>query len=114
LREAVTIDPSYDTGWTALGLYHSQRGDLELAKANLEKALDLNPVNSTALKHITNWAHDAGVDKLDATLEKVNYYLQRFNFDEEISECHAKLLIRKGRPELAQFEVDKLTYYFGK
>lgn len=113
LRQAVVDDPSFDTGWAALGLYHYKKGDIELAKANLEKALDLNPSNTTALKHISNWVDDSQPDELNATIEKVNYYLQKFNFDEEISECHAKLLIKKGQPSLAQLEIDKLTYYFG-
>lgn len=114
LRQAVTSNPAFDTGWAALGLYHYKKGDLALAKANLEKALDLNPVNTTALKHISNWVDDSQPDELNSTLEKVNYYLQRFNFDEEISECHAKLLIKKGQSDFAQLEIDKLTYYFGK
>ncbi len=113
LRQAVVDNPAFDTGWAALGLYHYKKGDIELAKANLEKALDLNPSNTTALKHISNWVDDSQPDELNATIEKVNYYLQKFNFDEEISECHAKLLIKKGQPSLAQLEIDKLTYYFG-
>ncbi|AZZ35791.1 hypothetical protein CIK05_02900 [Bdellovibrio sp. qaytius] len=113
LRQAVVDNPTFDTGWAALGLYHYKKGDIELAKANLEKALDLNPSNTTALKHISNWVDDSQPDELNATIEKVNYYLQKFNFDEEISECHAKLLIKKGHADLAQLEIDKLTYYFG-
>ena len=113
LRQAVVDNPAFDTGWAALGLYHYKKGDIELAKANLEKALDLNPSNTTALKHISNWVDDSQPDELNATIEKVNYYLQKFNFDEEISECHAKLLIKKGHADLAQLEIDKLTYYFG-
>lgn len=114
LRQAVTANPCFDTGWAALGLYHYKKGDVELAKANLEKALDLNPVNTTALKHIANWVDSDQVDELNATLEKVNYYLQKFNFDEEISACHANLLIKKGQSDFAQLEIDKLSYYFGK
>ena len=114
LREAVTLNPAFDTGWAALGLYHYRKGDVELAKANLERALDLNPANTTALKHISNWVEGGHADELNATLEKVNYYLQKFNFDEEISECHAKLLIKKGQSDFAQLEIDKLSYYFGK
>jgi tetratricopeptide (TPR) repeat protein len=113
LRKAVRENPTFDTGWAALGLYHYEKGDIELAKGNLEKALDLNPANTTALKHISNWVDDSQPDELNSTLEKVNYYLQKFNFDEEISECHAKLLIKKGKADLAQLEIDKLSYYFG-
>lgn len=114
LRQAVVLNPYFDTGWAALGLYHYAKGDIELAKANLERALDLNPTNTTALKHISSWVDETKPDELNTTIGKVNYYLQRFNFDEEISECHAKLLIKKGQAEQAQFEIDKLTYYFGK
>jgi tetratricopeptide (TPR) repeat protein len=113
LRQAVVDNPAFDTGWAALGLYHYKKGDIELAKANLEKALDINPSNTTALKHISNWVDDSQPDELNATLEKVNYYLQKFNFDEEISGCHANLLIKKGQAYLAKLEIDKLTYYFG-
>lgn len=113
LRKAVNENPAFDTGWAALGLYHFKKGDIELAKGNLEKALDINPTNTTALKHISNWVDDSQPDELDSTLKKVNYYLQKFNFDEEISECHANLLIKKGKADLAQLEIDKLSYYFG-
>ncbi|MFN3453328.1 MAG: tetratricopeptide repeat protein [Pseudobdellovibrio sp.] len=114
LRKAVMLNVEFDTGWAALGLYHYQKGDVELAKANLEKALDINPVNATALKHISQWVDSNQPEELKDVLAKVNYYLQQFNFDEEISECHAKLLIQNGHVRTAQFEAEKLSYYFGK
>jgi len=113
LRKAVQLDPTFDTGWAALALHHYQKGDAELAKGNLEKALDLNPYNTSALKFLTQWTDDKSQD-LQTSLEKVNYHLQSFNFDEELTECHAKLLIKMGRSDLAHLEMNKLTYYFGK
>lgn len=113
LRIAVTLDPLFDQGWAALGLYHYQKGDIDLAKANLEKALDINPSNTTALKHLAHWIDESNTDKMNSAIEKVNYYLQKHNFDEDISECHAHLLIKKGQTNFAKLEIDKLTYYFG-
>ncbi|MFN3697218.1 MAG: tetratricopeptide repeat protein [Pseudobdellovibrio sp.] len=113
LRNAVNINPTFDTGWTALALHHYNKGDLELAKANLEKALDLNPHNTSALKFMSVWT-DEKPESIRESLDKVNFYLQNYNFDGELTECHAKLLIKVGRIDLAQLEMNKLTYYFGK
>jgi len=113
LRSAVNINPTFDTGWTALALHHFNKGDVELAKANLEKALDLNPHNTSALKFMTVWT-DENPESIRDSLDKVNFYLQNYNFDGELTECHAKLLIKVGRTDLAQLEMNKLTYYFGK
>jgi tetratricopeptide (TPR) repeat protein len=114
LRRAVTMYPQFDTGWSALGLYHYKKGDFELAKANLAKALDINADNSTALKYMTAWVDDGSSDEINSTLRKVNYYLQKHNFDQEITTCHAKLLLKKGQSRWAQIETEKLSYYFGK
>jgi len=113
LRRAVELSPTFDTGWAALALHHYQKGDAELAKGNLQKALDLNPYNTSALKFLTHWTDDQA-ESLQDSIEKVNYHLQTFNFDEELTECHAKLLTKMGRNDLANLEMNKLTYYFGK
>ena len=50
LRTSLAMDAQMDTSWTALALLHHKIGDVDLALANLQKALDSNPYNQTALK----------------------------------------------------------------
>lgn len=112
LRNIINQYPAFDKAWVALALCHQQMGDLELGKANLQKALDINSKNSTAIKYLAAWSETPS--DVESSLEKINFYLQEYNFDEDISECHAKLLVKNGRTQLAQAEMNKLSYYFGK
>lgn len=54
-RDAVAIDPKFDRAWVGLALVHRQFGDFELSWANLARALDLNPLNTTALQLALSW-----------------------------------------------------------
>lgn len=112
LRQAVQADSKFDQGWAALGLLHDQRGDRELAKANLEKALDVNPYNAVALKCLMKWSSDKA-DLKKASL-RLNFYLQKHNFDEDMTTHHVEILKKNGQNDFAQSEVVKLCYYFGK
>ncbi len=112
LRNIINQYSNFDKAWVALALCHQQMGDSELAKANLQKALDINAKNSTAIKYLATWSETPS--DVESSLEKINFYLQEYNFDEDISECHAKLLIKNGRTQHAQAEMNKLSYYFGK
>ena len=86
---------------------HEEMGDRELAMANLEKALDANPNNSTGLKLMTKW-YRRGSDQTNNVINKVRHYLARYEFDEEISLCHMQMLTEIKDMSSARFEVEKL------
>ena len=54
-REAIAVDPGFDRAWVGLALVHRQFGDFDLSWANLARALDLNPFNTTALQLALSW-----------------------------------------------------------
>ncbi len=106
-RRAVSINPQNDQVWVSLALVHYDMGDEELAIANLEKALDCNPLNNAAVKLYSQWV-TRGSDKAQRALSSVQNYLCEHEFDEEISVCHVQLLCRLQHFSDAQCEVSKL------
>lgn len=110
LRLALNLDAKMDIAWTALALLHHKRGDYELAIGNLQSALDSNPFNQTALKLFSAWSSDqATINKAEKYL---NFYLDRFTFDESMTMNKISLFERAGRFDWAQCEYSKLKYYF--
>ena len=100
-----------DTSWTALALLHHKIGDVDLALANLQKALDSNPYNQTALKLFSSWSFDqARMNKAETYL---NFYLDRYSFDESMTMNKINLLEKNGFDDAAECEYLKLKLYFG-
>lgn len=112
LRQAVSIDEKFDQAWVALALLHGKMGDADLSRANLEKALDANPINSIALKHYSKMSVDAGT--VDKAVDKIKFYLQIHNFDEDMTAQFAELMKTKNNNDIVQRESEKLSYYYGK
>jgi hypothetical protein len=75
--------------------------------ANLERALDINPTNSTGLKLMTKW-HKRNLESARSTMERLNYYLSQHSFDEEVSLCYVQVLKENNAIQVAQFELEKL------
>ena len=90
---------------------HNKMGDMELAIANIEKALDINSQNPVAVKCYAIWKEQLGEYKLACS--KVSSYLQENNFDQEMTRKEIDLLHKLGLPDLAFTEEVKLRYYFG-
>lgn len=106
-RKAVELNPKNDQVWVSLALVHQQMGDEELGLANLEKALDCNPLNNAAVKLYSQWAIKKS-DKAQKALDSVRFYLTEHEFDEEISVCHVQLLCQMKHFNTAQSEIQKL------
>jgi tetratricopeptide (TPR) repeat protein len=83
-RNAVATNSANDQAWVSLALLHDEMGDRELALANLEKALDANRKNATALKLMAKW-HKRDLQQTHDVMTRVRYYLSDYEFDEEIS-----------------------------
>lgn len=106
-RNAVEMNAGNDRAWVSLAMLHDDMGDRELAVANLEKALDANPQNATALKLMAK----TGAKSMEQTrkiMTKLDYYLSKHEFDEEVSLCYVQLLQDTQATEQAEFELDKL------
>jgi tetratricopeptide (TPR) repeat protein len=106
-REAVGLNPANDRAWVSLSMLHDEMGDRELALANLERALEINPDNSTALKLMSKW-HTRHLEKSLSVMDRIQYYLDRHGFDEEISLCYVQLLQENRSLATADFELSKL------
>ncbi len=112
LRLAVLTNKNFDQAWVALALVHEKMGDQDLAMANLEKALDVNPLNISALKHYSKKSILAG--DVDKAVEKISFYLQEYNFDLEMTTQYVELMKNKKQYDIVQHESKKLSYYFGQ
>lgn len=111
LRTSLAMDVKMDTSWTALALLHHKLGDVDLALANLQKALDSNPYNQTALKLFSSWSFDQA--RMNKAESYINFYLDRYSFDESMTMNKINLLEKNGFDDAAECEYLKLKLYFG-
>jgi tetratricopeptide (TPR) repeat protein len=106
-RSAVEINPQSDRGWVGLAMVHHSMGDFELAKANLQRALDINGANRTALKLAVDWAqadHQFGF----AIEHLQNYLGTKGSEDAEISFLLARTLVQAGQFRHARLEIERV------
>lgn len=106
-RKSVGLNGANDQAWVSLAILHEEMGDRELALANLEKALDANPHNSTGLKLMAKWCR-RDIEQTQSVMNKVRHYLSRYEFDEEISLCHMQMSAEIKDLSAVRFEVEKL------
>jgi len=83
-------------------------GDLELAKGNIEAALDINPSNRTALKLVVEWSvqdydHNPALRRLETYVSST-----QGSEDAEICFIFAKLLVQSGRLSQARIELERV------
>lgn len=106
-RSAVEINPESDRAWVGLAMVHRTMGDLELAQANLERALDINGANRTALKFEVEWAvqdHNFGT-----AIQRLQEYVStKGGEDTEMCFILAKVLVQAGRLFEARIETERV------
>lgn len=101
-REAVELDPRSDRAWVGLAIAHRQFGDLDLSWANLARALDLNPENTTALQLALSWV--VKDERWTTVCEWLERYLERRSDDPAMSLALAQLWFLAGRWQAARWE----------
>ena len=74
-RKAIELNSESDAAWVGLAIVHDEYGDLEIAWANLERALDIHPFNEIALHLYFEW----GIrdDKVSAVINKYQSILDQ-------------------------------------
>ena len=105
-RAAVAINPNNDKAWVGLALVHRQMGDLELAWANVQRAVDINGRNRTALRLIVEWAVQDY--RFSPAIEGLQDYLAKDCEDAEMSFTLAKILTHVGRLREARLEMERV------
>lgn len=104
-RSALSINIKNDKAWIGLALVHNNLGDQELAWGNLKTALELNPKNKTAVELCCHWAHR---DKTySVAVEYLDQYIERSNFENDISMMLIETLIHLSDFTRAHYEVEK-------
>ncbi len=109
-RRAVEINANNEQAWISLALLHEDMGDRELALANVEKALDANPLNSVALKLMMKW-HHPHPSTSEEVIGKVDFYLMNSDFDEDLQLSYVQMLQENGQLGRAGFELDKMRLF---
>ncbi|MES2856060.1 MAG: tetratricopeptide repeat protein, partial [Bdellovibrionota bacterium] len=106
-RAAVAVNANSDRAWVGLALVHRAMGDLELAKGNVERALDINDSNRTAIRLSVEWAiqdHEFG-----SALRRLEEYVAgKGSEDSEICFIFSKLLVQVGRLTEARIELERV------
>lgn len=108
-RQAIEANSENDKAWVGLAMVHNHFGDVELAWANLETALDINAQNRTAAHLLANWAvRDAQYAKGIQALEN---YLASVEQDEEMSLVLLNLYCMHGEVTKAQIEIERVLLW---
>ncbi len=106
-RRAVEINPMSDRGWVGLAMVHQTMGDLELAKANIQRALDINSANRTALRLAVDWAaQDQDFSSVITRLQ--NYVGGAGCEDAEMSFMLARTMVQAGHLRDARVEIERV------
>ena len=105
-RQAIQVNEKNDKAWVGLALMHSEYGDHDLATANLITALDLQPMNRTAVLLCAKWAFRDS--KETSAIPVLEHFLSIENFDEEMSLILIQLYICQNEFAKAQMEVTKI------
>lgn len=108
-RRALEINAKNDKAWVGLAMVHNHMGDVVLAKANLENAIDAQPTNRTAVHMFANWCvrdlnYSGGVEVLQN-------YLSKVESDEELSLVLIHLLCLTNRNDLALLESERVLLW---
>ena len=104
-REAVSINSRNDRAWVGLALVHHYFADHELAWANIEEALAVNPCNEAAVNLVTDWAIQQGkLGKAEQILK--NYLAIKFN-DVAMSLNLVKVFLIQGHQAHAEIELER-------
>ncbi len=105
-RKAVEINPENDKAWVGLAIVHRQMGDAELARANAERALDINGTNRTAIRLAVEWGVQDGAFSM--SILRLQDYLAVECEDAEMSFMLAKILTQVGRLSEARLELERV------
>lgn len=108
-RTAIHINGRNDKAWTSLAMVHFEFGDEELGAANIKKALDLNPLNKTALSFACLKMTSKKFGEF--VIESLQNFLDKGEFDEEVSCLLIQKLHDKGRLDLAMLECQRLILW---
>jgi tetratricopeptide (TPR) repeat protein len=103
---ALRLNERNDKAWVGLSLIHKQKMDGELGWAAIQRALDLNLKNKTALRIIIEW----GLQELkyDGPIERLQNYLEIISDDVEMSFSLAYLLNLSGLRSEALVELERV------
>jgi tetratricopeptide (TPR) repeat protein len=108
-RQAVEVNKKNDKAWVGLAMVHAQFGDHELAWANLETAIDINPSNRTAVHLLANWGlRDR---RLGQSIEVLENYLSQVEFDEDLSLVLINLYCSSSQITEARLECERVLLW---
>lgn len=101
-RQALFLNCDNDQAWVGVGLCHRMRGDLELAFANIERALDQNRLNETALSLLLEWTRDQSEFRRAAP--RFTSFVDAGGFNATVSELFIRKATYFGSTALAAWE----------
>jgi tetratricopeptide (TPR) repeat protein len=106
-RKAVELNAANDRGWVGLAMIHRMMSDFDLAHANLERALDVNPNNRTALRLSVDWG--AQDHRFDNPIRRLQAYIaDQGSEDAEFCFALAKLFTQVGCLREARIEMERV------
>jgi tetratricopeptide (TPR) repeat protein len=104
-QQILAANSGNEKAWIGLALVHLKKNDIELAVGNLKYALDINPLNRTALQVFCKTAIQERMF-IEAT-QYLQDYLSTVESDEEMSLVLVHLFCLLGQSDFAKFELER-------
>ncbi len=101
-QEALAMNAENDKAWVGMSLLHCSKGDSELAWANVERALDINPGNRTGIELLRAWKNRQGQEC--RFVERASDYLEVLPDDKEVRQWWIESLNFIGLTYVAELE----------
>jgi tetratricopeptide (TPR) repeat protein len=108
-RQALELNQTNEKAWVGLAMSYYQMGDFELAWGAAERALDIDHVNTLALRLLIEWSFKQ--ETYSSIIARLNSYLTSRPSDTDMAYSLAVVLFKAGQLLEAEFEIDKVLTF---
>jgi tetratricopeptide (TPR) repeat protein len=105
-QDAITINQACDRAWIGLAVAFKATGDSEMAFANIQRAMDINTINSSGIRLYAEWAIEVG--RPHDAITRLETYFSKVQEDMDVMPLFIVALLTVGRKNQALIEYDRL------
>ncbi len=107
-KDALRINPNCERAWIGLAVTYRALGDIEIAFADVKRAMDIDPGNLQGIRLFAEWAIELG--RPQEAVERCEKFLTLKPNEFDVVPTLILALLSLGRKNQAQLELDRLRY----
>ncbi len=108
-RHALELNQTNERAWIGLAMSYHQIGDFDLAWGAVERALDITPNNTLAIRLLLEWSLKN--ENYSSITMRLNAYLAIHPEDANMAYSLAVVLCKTGQYLEAEFEIDRVLSF---